>query len=100
MAATTPRVNRGASLEEKEIGTRAGFMRSDGRAIWHKYIIEHLETDHKGRAKFKKTLRPGDYWVYCITRRASGEWLLWNVKATVKFYENTEVTLIPENALN
>ena len=40
MASTTPPVNPGMPLTEKELRSRAGFMFSDGRPIWRRYIIE------------------------------------------------------------
>jgi hypothetical protein len=97
MASTTPPVNPGMPLDEKEVRTRLGFLVSDGRKIWHRYIIESVETDFEGKAKFRK-LGAGDYWLYCKTKGPSGEWLIWDVKATVEFYENT-VTLNNQNIL-
>lgn len=99
MARTTPQVSAGRSLQDKEVGTRAGFMRSNGKAIWHRYIVDSVETDFQGRATFRK-LKAGDYWIYCSRPRPAGQWLLWNVKTTVKFYENTDVTLNNQNLLN
>ena len=98
MASTTPPVNLGMPLTEKELRTRAGFMFSDGRPIWHRYILERVDTNYKGEAKFR-SLAPGDYWLYCITRRAGGEYVIWNVKTTVKFYERTDVQLNEGNIL-
>ena len=98
MASTTPPVNPGMPWSEKEMRTRAGFMFSDGRPIWHRYILERVDTNHKGEAKFR-SLAPGDYWLYCITRRAEGEYVMWNVKTTVKFYERTDVKLNEGNIL-
>ena len=98
MASTTPPVNPGMPMTEKEIRTRAGFMFSDGRAIWHRYIIEEVKTDHKGQAKFR-SVAPGDYWLYAITKRAEGEYVIWNVKTTVKFYEKIDVQLNEGNIL-
>ena len=98
MASTTPPVNPGIPLTEKEARTRAGFMMSDGRKIWHRYIIESGETDYDGNATFKR-LKAGDYWLYSITRRPAGEYLIWNEKVTVKFYDNTDVKLSRKNLL-
>ena len=98
MASTAWPVNPGMPLTEKNVRTRAGFMFSDGRAIWHRYIIKSVDTDYKGQAKFS-SLAPGDYWLYAITRRAAGEYVIWNVKTTVKFYERTDVQLNEQNIL-
>ena len=99
MATTTPPVSSGIPLEEKEIRTRAGFLISDGRAIWHRYIVESAETDYEGKATFRK-LKAGDYWLYCKIKRPTGEWVIWNVKTTVNFYENTDAALSNKNILN
>lgn len=96
MASTTPPVNPGIPLKETDIRTRAGFMISEGRLIWHEYIVESVLTDMKGKATFKK-LESGDYWIYCIEQTPSGRWLIWNVKATVNFYDTTNVKLSNEN---
>lgn len=98
MASTTPPVNPGIPLDEKEVRTRAGFLASDGRKIWHTYIIESAETDFEGKARFRK-LSPGDYWLYIKAKRPSGEWLIWNVKTSVKFYEDVKVELNNQNLL-
>lgn len=96
MASTTPPGKPGIPLKESEIRTRAGFMISDGRAIWHKYIIETASTDFEGKTTFRK-VSPGDYWLYSITKRPGGQWLLWNVKVTVNFYDTTKVSLSNDN---
>ena len=96
MAATTRPASMGMPLKESDIRTRAGFMSSDGRAIWHKYIVESAETDFEGKATFRK-LEPGDYWIYSIIQRPRGEWVLWNIKTTVKYYDTTKVSLSNEN---
>lgn len=96
MASTTPPVSMGMPLKESDIRTRAGFMISDGRAIWHKYIVESAETDFEGKATFRK-VKPGEYWIYAIVQRPRGEWMLWNIKATVNFYDTTKVSLSNEN---
>jgi len=93
MASTTFPVKPGiGGMTESEIRNRAGFMISDGRAIWHRYIVESAETDFEGKAAFRKT-KAGDYWLYAIMKRPRGQWVLWNVKTTVKFYDTTKVTL-------
>ena len=99
MAATTLPVNLDKRLAEEDIRTRAGFMLGEGKTIWRRYLIETVETDYKGRAKFRTSLKPGDYWVYCIVKRETG-WHLWNVKAPVEFYGKTHVTLNEQNTLN
>ena len=99
MASTTPPVSSSIRLEEKYIRTRAGFMVSDGRKIWERYLVEKVETNFEGKAKFRK-LSPGDYWVYSIYKRHTGEWIMWNVKTTVEFYENTDIKLNNQNLLN
>lgn len=99
MASTAPPFQPSIRLEEKQIRTRAGFMVSDGRKIWERYLVEKVETNFEGKAKFRK-LSPGDYWVYSIYRRHTGEWIMWNVKTTVQFYENTEIKLNNSNLLN
>jgi hypothetical protein len=96
MASTTPPVSSGIPLKESEIRTRAGFMISDGRAIWHRYIVESAETDFEGKAAFRK-VKAGDYWLYSIRKRPRGEWILWNLKTTVSFYDTTNVTLNNDN---
>jgi hypothetical protein len=98
MASPTPPVEPGTPLAEKNVRTRARFMFNEGGAIWHRYIIERVNTDHKGQAKFR-SLAPGDYWLYAITRRSSDEYVIWNVKTTVKFYERTDVKLNDQNSL-
>ena len=98
MSATTRPVKFDVPLEEKNIRTRAGFMLSEGKAIWQRYLIERAETNLQGKVKFRTTLKPGDYWIYCIVQRDTG-WLLWNVKAPVEFYERTHVTLNEQNIL-
>ena len=65
MASTTPPVNPGIiGLKESEIRTRSGFMVTDGRKIWHRYIVDRVETDYEGNASFKR-VKSGDYWLYC-----------------------------------
>ena len=96
MASTTPPKSTGIPLEPGEIHTRAGFMLSDGRAIWHKYIVETGETDFEGKATFRK-LEAGDYWIYSLKQRPGGEWVLWNIKATVDYYDTTKVSLSNDN---
>lgn len=91
MEATTPPV--GSKLPFKSvIHTRAGFMKSDGNAILQKYIIDSAELDSRGKATFRK-LSPGDYWIYCIIETNEGDFLIWNVKAPVNFYDTTKVTI-------
>jgi len=81
------------NLTESEKRSRIGFMSSsDGTKIWHPYIVKTGETDSQGKATFTR-LKAGDYWLYSITRRPGGQWILWNVPATVKFYDTTSVTL-------
>ena len=97
MASTTPPVNPGIlSMKESEIRTRAGFMVTDGRKIWHRYIVEIQDTDYEGRVSFKK-LKAGDYWIYCMIQRPKGQRILWNVKTTVNFYDTTKVTINNDN---
>ena len=95
VSATLP-VSSGIPLKPSEVRTRAGFMISDGRAIWHKYIVESAETDFEGKATFRK-VEPGEYWIYSIEKRPRGEWILWNIKTTVNFYDTTKVSLSNEN---
>jgi hypothetical protein len=72
MASTTPPIKPGiGGMTEREIRTRAGFMISDGRAIWHRYIIESVETDFEGKAAFRR-VKAGDYWLYSIRKRPRG----------------------------
>lgn len=83
-------------LTESEKRSRVGFMCSDARPIWHRYIVDSAETDSQGKATFTR-VKAGDYWLYSITRRPGGQWILWNVKTTVKFYDTTNVTLNNDN---
>ena len=93
MASTTFPVDGGLrGMTESEIRNRAGFMLSDGKAIWHRYIVETAETDFEGKFTFRK-MKAGDYWLYLIMQRPRGQWVIWNVKTTVKFYDTTNVTL-------
>jgi hypothetical protein len=78
------------NLTESEIRSRVGFMSSDGREIWHHYILDSVETDSQGKAAFRK-VKAGEYWLY--SKRPSGQWILWNVKTTVNFYDTTSVTI-------
>lgn len=64
MASTTPPAYTGIKgMKESEIRTRAGFMMTDGAPIWHKYIVDRVETDYEGNASFKR-VKAGDYWLY------------------------------------
>ena len=98
MASPTPPVKPGMPLTEKDVRSRARFMFSEGMPIWRRYIVKEVNTDHKGQAKFR-SLAPGDYWLYAITKRSSGEYVIWNVKTTVKFYERVDVQLNEQNIL-
>ena len=80
------------NLTDTEKRSRVGFMTSDGRDIWHRYIVDSVETDSQGKASFKK-VKEGEYWLYSVVKRPSGQWVLWNVKTKVNFYDTTDVTL-------
>lgn len=96
MASSTPPVKPGiVGMTEREIRNRAGFMISDGRPIWHRYIIDSVETDFEGKAAFRR-VKAGDYWLYSKEQRPN-EWLLWNVKTSVNFYDTINVTLNNDN---
>jgi hypothetical protein len=75
MASTTPPVNPGIPLKESEVRTRAGFMMSDGRQIWHKCIVTMVETDSSGKATFTG-VSAGTYWLYAIKKRPRGQYLM------------------------
>ena len=97
MASKTPPAFTGIKdLKESEIRTRFGFMITDGAPIWHKYIVDSVETDYEGNASFKK-VKAGEYWIYCIIQRPRGQRILWNVKVTVNFYDTTKITINNDN---
>ena len=97
MASTTPPAYAGIkNLKESEIRTRFGFMITDGAPIWHKYIVDRVDTDYDGNASFKR-VKAGEYWLYCMTQRPRGQRVLWNVKTTVNFYDTTKVTIDNDN---
>lgn len=97
MASTTPPVNPGIiGMKESEIRTRSGFMVTDGRQIWHKYIVDSVMTDNDGNASFRR-VKAGDYWLYCMAQRPRGHRVLWNVKVTVNFYDTTKATINNDN---
>lgn len=97
MASTSPPAYTGSKdFKESEIRTRAGFMMTDGAPIWHKYIVDRVETDYDGNASFKR-VPAGDYWLYCNLQRPRGQRVLWNVKVTVKFYDTTKATINNDN---
>lgn len=89
---TLPTKFGNGNLTESEKRSRVGFMSSDGRDIWHRYIVDQIETDSQGKASFKK-VKEGEYWLYTVVKRPSGQWVLWNVKTKVDFYDTTNVTL-------
>ena len=85
------------NLTESEKRSRVGFMSNTaGTAIWHHYIVATTETDAQGEAAFSR-VKAGDYWLYSLTRRPAGQWVLWNVKTSVKFYDTTNVKLDNSN---
>lgn len=97
MSSTTPPAYQGIrDMKESEIRTRGGFMVTDGAPIWHRYIVDRQETDYEGRVSFKR-VAAGDYWLYCMIQRPRGQRVLWNVKTTVKFYDETKVTINNDN---
>jgi len=97
MASTAPPSYAGIKgMKESDIRTRHGFMITDGAPIWHKYIVDRQETDYEGRVSFKR-VKAGDYWLYCMMERAKGQRVIWNVKTTVKFYDETKVTINNDN---
>ncbi|HEY0764002.1 MAG TPA: hypothetical protein VGD61_16625 [Pyrinomonadaceae bacterium] len=97
MASTTPPAYTGSKdLKESEIRTRFGFMITNGAPIWHKYIVDRVETDYEGNASFKR-VKSGDYWLYCMIERPRGQRILWNVKVTVNFYDTTKATINNDN---
>lgn len=97
MASTAPPTYQGIrGMKESEIRTRGGFMVTDGAPIWHRYIVDRQETDYEGRVSFKR-VKSGEYWLYCVTERANHQRLLWNVKTTVNFYDDTKVTINNDN---
>jgi len=89
---TLPAKFGNGNLTDTEKRSRVGFMSSDGAAIWHRYIVDRVDTDSQGKAAFRK-VKAGEYWLYSVTKRPSGQWILWNVKTTVNFYDTTNVTL-------
>jgi len=89
---TLPAKFGNGNLTESEKRSRVGFMSSDAGKIWHSYIVDRVDTDFDGKAVFKR-VKAGDYWLYSVTKRPSGQWVLWNVKTTVNFYDTTNVTL-------
>jgi hypothetical protein len=44
-----------------------------------------------------KRVKAGDYWLYCMIERPRHQRVLWNVKTTVKFYDETKVTINNDN---
>ena len=97
MASTTPPVHQGIrGMKESEIRTRAGFMITDGAPIWHRYIVDRQDTDYEGRVSFKR-VPSGEYWLYCMIQRPGQQRVLWNVKTTVNFYDDTKVTINNDN---
>jgi hypothetical protein len=71
-------------------------MMSDGRQIWHKYIVTMVETDSSGKATFTG-VSAGTYWLYAIKKRPRGQYLLWNIETTVDLFDTKNVTLSNEN---
>lgn len=92
LAANPQPVNPVNPKHKETTGTREGFMRSDGKKIWHQYIVDKLESHHNGTAKFKQ-VKAGEYWIYCSAMKPNGEFFIWNVKTTVDFYESIDVTI-------
>src|SRR5689334_11091829 len=97
MASNTPPAYQGIKdMKESEIRTRGGFMITDGAPIWHRYIVDRQETDYEGRVSFKK-VKSGEYWLYCMLERPGGQRVLWNVKTTVNFYDETKAKINDDN---
>lgn len=96
LAANPQPVNHVNPRVKSTIGTRGGFIKGDGQRIWNRYVVDKLETHHDGSAKFKN-VKAGEYWIYCIKQKPTGEWLIWNVKTTVNFYESINVTINDAN---
>ena len=97
MASTGPPSYTGSrDMKESDIRTRHGFMMTEGAPIWHKYIVDRQETDYEGNVSFKR-VKAGDYWLYCILERPRHQRVLWNVKVTVNFYDETKVTINNDN---
>lgn len=97
MASTAPPKYTGIrDMKESDIRTRHGFMITDGAPIWHRYIVDSQQTDYEGNVSFKR-VKAGDYWLYCMIERPRHQRVLWNVKTTVKFYDETKVTINNDN---
>lgn len=96
LAANPVPVSTGKSLQKSQAGTRGGFMWGDGQKIWMRYVVDRVATDFQGRATFRK-VKTGDYWIFCSRRRPNGEYVLWNAKTTVNFYDTTTVVLDNQN---
>lgn len=108
------------SLEEKvfrenpELGRLAGLMNArrreayslgpevrvfveKSRPLWQPHVIQTIETNPEGRADFKD-LKPGDYWLMCLTGTEGDGVAFWNLFVTLKSGENN-LRLEPSNAL-
>src|SRR5829696_4181245 len=97
MASTAPPTYQGIKgMKESEIRTRGGFMITDGAPIWHRYIVDTEETDHAGKVSFMR-VKAGEYWLYCMMERPRQQRILWNVKTTVNFYDETKVRINNDN---
>jgi len=97
MASTNPPSYQGIKgMKESEIRTRGGFMITDGASIWHRYIVDSQDTDYEGRVSFKR-VPAGEYWLYCMIERPRHQRILWNVKTTVNFYDQTKVKINNDN---
>jgi hypothetical protein len=83
--------------EAYSLGPEISAFVEKSKPLWQPHVIQTAQTDGQGRAHFYN-LKPGDYWLMCLTGTGDDGVAFWNLSVTLKNGENT-LRLDPLNAL-